>query len=87
MLDVNDRYRKLFCKLLRLLHIARSKSSTAGVRAELAIGIPNVMTELEMALPVDWNTPVAHFIVCTTVETLLDCGNNPRVRTFGVIYF
>ena len=75
LLDVQDRYKELFCKLFRLLQIAKSKSSTAGLRAQLEMDIPNVMTELEICMPVDWNTPVAHFFVCTTVETILDCGN------------
>ena len=88
MLDIKDRFKKLFCKLFRLLHIAKSKSSTAGHRSELEVGIPNVMTKLEISLPVDWNAPCIHFFVCTTLETMLDCGTFVydwrRERTFGV---
>jgi len=98
--NISTHFKKLFCKLFRLLHLARSKSSTAGDREELTIELPVVMTELELGLPLSWNTPVMHFITCSTVTTLLDCGirtkytcvrptyasEHLRVRSYVVIY-
>ena len=89
LLDIKEDFKIKFCELFRLMQIARSKSSTPGQRLELEQGIPRVMTELELLLPVDWNTPVAHYFVCSTLDNILDCGASPettRDRTFSYFH-
>jgi hypothetical protein len=50
------------------------KVSTPGDRQHMAAEIPVVMTELEMALPLHWNTTVLHIFTFHTVELLEAAG-------------
>jgi hypothetical protein len=50
------------------------KVSTPGDRQRMAADLPVVMTELEMALPLHWNTTVLHLFTFHTVELLEAAG-------------
>ena len=50
------------------------KVSTPGDRQRMAAELPVVMTELEMALPLHWNTTVLHLFTFHTVELLEAAG-------------
>ena len=50
------------------------KVSTPGDRQRIAAELPVVMTELEMALPLSWNTTVIHLFTFHTVELLEAAG-------------
>jgi hypothetical protein len=50
------------------------KVSTPGDRQHIAARLPVVMTELEMALPLSWNTTVIHLFTYHTVELLEAAG-------------
>jgi hypothetical protein len=50
------------------------KVSTPGDRAYVARSLPVVMTKLEMAMPLSWNTTVVHLFTFHTVELLEAAG-------------
>jgi hypothetical protein len=50
------------------------KVSTPGDRADLAQQIPEVMTQLEMAMPITWNTTVIHIFTFHTLDILKRAG-------------
>ena len=72
--DIDAEYKDLFLELVRLLRLARHKSSTPGDRAALTTRLPRVMAKLEIAMPIIWNTPVVHLLTCRTVATILALG-------------
>lgn len=76
-IDIAKEYAELFMRLFDMIKLLQFKESTPGDRQALSKGIPEVMTKLEMKLPIVWNTPVVHIFTYHTVDTLTRCGPYP----------
>ena len=76
-IDIDASYAALFIRLFRMIHLLQYKDSTPGDRQTLSAGLPALMTELEMAMPIIWNTPVVHIFTYHTVDSLTRCGPYP----------
>jgi hypothetical protein len=68
--SLDAEYKALFIELLFLLEKAMYKASLPADRRHLSKQIPIVMTNLEMKMPLSWNTSVVHIFVFHTVATL-----------------
>ena len=52
----------------------RYKISTPGDREHIAVNLPRVMTELEMMLPMNWNSMVIHVLTFHTLDIIKNIG-------------
>ena len=61
-------------KLTLLPRRCMHKVSTPGDREEIACQIPELMTKLEMAMPIGWNSTVIHIFTFHTLEIMTRAG-------------
>ena len=73
-LDMDESYKELNMRLFLLLQVAMHKVCTPGDREALRKQLPIVMTKLEMAMPIQWNTAVVHIFVAHSLSTLVATG-------------
>ena len=72
--DIDPTLRLLFIEMFRLIGRCMHKVSTPMDRQYLRKHLPIVMTKIEMALPLTWNTTVVHIFVFHTLSILESAG-------------
>jgi len=74
LMGLDSDYTELFVELVYTVHKLMLKTSTPGDREQLEKAIPQLMTKLEMKLPLSWNTAVVHIFTFHALYNILVAG-------------